>query len=65
MCTDGGRRPGSTAEALRMAHAGMDYLNSPGTAELPAAAAGDVLTSLGELQAKVTAAHEESAHPGV
>ena len=56
MCTDGGQRPGSIAEALRMAHAGMDYLNSPAAAELHAAACG-VLSSLGELQAKVTAAH--------
>src|SRR5215475_6388892 len=57
MCTDGGRAPGSVAEALRAAHAGLDYLNSPAGAGLPAAACGPVLTSLGELQAKVTAAH--------
>src|SRR5215468_4437335 len=56
MCTDGDQ-PGSIAEALRTAHTGMDYLNSPAAAELHAAAAGGVLTSLGELQAKVTAAH--------
>src|SRR5215471_16789246 len=57
MCTDGDQPTGSVAEALRMAHAGLDYLNSPAAAELHAAGTGDVLTSLGELQAKVTAAH--------
>ena len=57
MCTDGDQPPGSIAGALRMAHASMDYLNSPATAELHGAAAGEVLTALGELQAKVTAAH--------
>jgi hypothetical protein len=57
MCTDGGQPPGSIAEALRTAHASMDYLNSPATAELHAAVAGEVLTALGELQAKFTAAH--------
>src|SRR5215831_7981552 len=56
MCTDGSM-PGSVAEALRLAHAGLDYLNSPAAAELHAAACGPVLTSLGVLQAKVTAAH--------
>src|SRR5215470_12876016 len=56
MCT-GGRMPGSVAEALRTAHASLDYLNSPAAAELHAAACGEVLTSLGVLQAKVTAAH--------
>jgi len=57
MCTDGGQAPGSVAQALRVAHAGLDYLNSPAAAELPAAATDSVLVSLGELQAKVTAAH--------
>src|SRR5215472_10611923 len=56
MCTDG-KMPGSVAEALRTAHAGLDYLNSPAGAGLHAAGTGGVLTSLGELQAKVTAAH--------
>src|SRR5215468_12675743 len=56
MCTDGGQPPGTVAQALRMAHAGLDYLNSP-AAGLHAAAAGPVLAALGELQAKVTAAH--------
>ena len=57
MCTDGDQAPGSIAEALRTAHASLDYLNSPAAAELHAAACGPVLTALGELQAKVTAAH--------
>src|SRR5215472_1967758 len=57
MCTTDGSVPGSVAEALRMAHASMDYLNSDAAADLHAAAAGDVLTSLGELHAKFTAAH--------
>ena len=57
MYTDNGRVPGSIAEALRMAHASLDYLNSPVAAELHAAACGPVLSSLGELHAKVIAAH--------
>src|SRR5262249_41999464 len=57
MCTDGGLRPGTVAQALRMAHAGLDYLNSPGAADLPTSACGPVLTALGELQAKAAAAH--------
>ena len=56
MCAPDGV-PGSVAEALRMADASMDYLNSPAAAELPAAACGPALAALGELQAKVTAAH--------
>src|SRR5215831_14830583 len=57
MCTGGDQMPGSIAEALRMAHASMDYLNSPAAADLPAAACGQALTALGEIQAKGTAAH--------
>src|SRR5215471_8141582 len=57
MCTGDGQPPGSVAEALRLAHVGLDYLNSPAAAGLHAAATGGVLTSLGALQAKVTAAH--------
>src|SRR5215472_1104380 len=51
------RAPGSVAEALRAAHQGLDYLNSPAGAELEAAAIGQVLRSLGELRAKFAAAH--------
>jgi hypothetical protein len=57
MCTGSDQVPGSIAEALRMTGAGLDYLNSPASAELPAAAAGEVLAALGVISAKVTAAH--------
>jgi hypothetical protein len=57
MCTADGRAFGSVAEALRMAHATMDYLNGPAAADLDAASCGGVLKSLGEIQAKFTAAH--------
>lgn len=57
MCTAGGRMFGSVAEALRMANATMDYLNGPDGADLDAASCGTVLRSLGEIQAKFTAAH--------
>ena len=56
MCATDGTVPGSVTEALRMAHASMDYLNSPAAADLPAAACGEALTALGEIQAKFTAA---------
>jgi hypothetical protein len=45
------------ADALRMMNAGLDYLNGPEAADLDAAACGSVLRSLGEVQAKFTAAH--------
>ena len=45
------------ADALRMTNAGLDYLNGPGAGELDAAACGSVLRSLGEIEAKFTAAH--------
>src|SRR5579863_1481480 len=57
MCTAGGRVFGSVAEALRVANATMDYLNGPEAAELDPAGCGAVLRSLGEVQAKFTAAH--------
>jgi hypothetical protein len=56
MCSGDGRAFGGIAEALRMADASLDYLNSP-AAELDAAACGQALTSLGEIRAKFTAAH--------
>jgi Domain of unknown function (DUF222) len=56
MCTADGRSFGSIAEALRMANATMDYLNSP-DADLDAAACGQALIALGEIHAKFTAAH--------
>jgi hypothetical protein len=49
--------PGSAVEALRAVRAGLDYLTGPDAALLDPAALGGVLTSLGELQAKFTAAH--------
>jgi hypothetical protein len=55
MCTGNDRAPGSVAEALRAAGASLDYL-IPAAAELPAAACGEALTALGEIQAKFTAA---------
>ena len=45
------------ADALRMMNAGLDYLNGPGADELDAASCGLVLRSLGEIEAKFTAAH--------
>src|ERR1700722_2638907 len=57
MCTADGRVFGSVAEALRMTRAGLDYLNGPGAVELDAAACGQVLRSLGEIEATFTAAH--------
>ena len=57
MCTADGRVFGSVAEALRLARAGLDYLNGQGAAELDAASCGPVLRSLGEIEAKFTAAH--------
>src|SRR5215469_9836264 len=57
MCTADSQAFGSVAEAMRMAHASLDYLNGRGAADLEAAACGDVLRSLGGIQAKFTAAH--------
>jgi hypothetical protein len=52
-----GEMPGSVAEALRMAGAGLEYLNSRAGDELDPAALGEVLTTLGDLQSKLAAAH--------
>ena len=61
MCEAGGRlsagsTPGSVAEALRTAVACLDYL-IPEAPELPAAACGEALTTLGEVRSKLAAAH--------
>ncbi len=56
MCTGTGMTPGSAAEALRMAHAALDYLNSQ-AAEFGGEACGPVLAALGQIHAKFTAAH--------
>jgi hypothetical protein len=47
----------SAADALRIADAAMDFLNSPAVADLDEAACGELLIGLGEIQAKLTAAH--------
>ena len=62
MCTPGsvqssGDVLGSAAEALRMAHAALDYLNSPAAADLNGSDCGEMLIGLGEIQAKLAAAH--------
>jgi hypothetical protein len=48
---------GSVREALRLAGAGLDYLNSPQACDVDPAAMGEVLTALGDLQGKLAAAH--------
>src|ERR1700722_15447617 len=48
---------GRVREALRLAGAGLDYLNSPEAGTLDPAAMGEVLTALGDLQGKLAAAH--------
>ena len=63
MCTAGGRVFGSVAEALRMANATMDYLNGPDAGDLDACRVRAVLRSLGEIEAKFTAAHACGAGP--
>ncbi len=62
MCDDSGQArsgemPGSVAEALRMAGAGLGYLNSSAGDDLDPAALGEVLTTLGDLQGRLAAAH--------
>jgi hypothetical protein len=62
VCGDSGQargsgKPGSVAEALRMADAGLAYLNSAAADEVDAAALGEVLTALGDLQGRLAAAH--------
>jgi hypothetical protein len=56
MCATADQVPGSAADALRMAGAGLDFLNSVAPGELQTAAMGEVLTSLSDLQSKLTAA---------
>ena len=61
MCEPGGRMsagsaPGSVAEAMRTVIACLDYL-IPAAPELPAAACGEALITLGEVQSKLAAAH--------
>src|SRR5690242_8044527 len=49
----------SASDALRMAGAAVDYLNSPAVADLGGSACGELLIGLGEVQAKLAAAHAE------
>src|SRR5215469_16432771 len=56
MCGTADEPPGSAGEALRLAAAALDYLNSPAADDLPAAATGEVLAALEVLRAKLTAA---------
>jgi len=49
----------SVSAALRVAGAAVDYLNSPAVASLDGAACGELLIGLGEVQAKLAAAHAE------
>src|SRR5215831_13477216 len=51
-----GRSIRSAPDAVAMAAAAMDYLNSA-VADLGGAACGELLIALGEVQAKLTAAH--------
>ena len=51
--------PRSVAEALRMARSAADYLNTPEAAGLDGTACGEALIALGEIQAKLAAAHME------
>jgi hypothetical protein len=62
MCTVDDARASEVAvdgavDALRMAGAAMDYLNSGRVADVDGAARGGLLITLGELQSKLTAAH--------
>ena len=57
MCSGSDGALDSVAEALRMTGTGLDYLNDRAADELTGASYGAVLISLGEIQAKLTAAH--------
>ena len=48
---------GGAVDAARVAGAALDYLNSGSVADLGGAACGGLLITLGEVQAKLTAAH--------
>ena len=50
---------GGAADAVRVAGAALDYLNSGCVADLDGAACGDLLIGLGEIQAKLTAAYAD------
>jgi hypothetical protein len=56
----------SASDALRMAGAAMDYLNSPAAADLNGTACGELLIGLGEIQAKLYGpdGHRQNDRPG-
>ena len=56
-----GRGFGSASQALALADAAMDYVNAA-VATLNGGACGDLLIALGEVQAKLTAAHAGLLH---
>jgi len=53
----GGCAFGNARQALQVAGAALDYLNSAAVGDLDGAACGDLLVTLGVVQAKLTAAH--------
>src|SRR6185437_1956594 len=53
--------PGNVAEALRLADAAIDYLNSS-AADLDGTACGEALAALSRIQAKFAAAHAALLH---
>jgi hypothetical protein len=53
----GEEAPRNVAEALQMARAGLEYLNSAAADDLDAASLGEVLAALGDLQGRLAAAH--------
>src|SRR5215469_3147441 len=57
MCSTDGEAFGNADEALRMATAALDYLNSAAAAELDGSGCGDVLIWLGQIRAKAASAH--------
>jgi hypothetical protein len=59
MCGGTREAPESVAEALGMARAAVDYLNTPDAAVLDGACCGEVLVALGEIAAKLAAAQTE------
>jgi Domain of unknown function (DUF222) len=59
MCGETRDVPENVAEALGMARAAVDYLNSPDAAALDGAACGEALVALGEIATKLAAAQTE------
>jgi hypothetical protein len=56
-CASGGPAFDSPGAALRTVGAAFDFLNAVCVLDLPGSACGEVLIALGEVQAKLTAAH--------